>query len=561
MKKRTFVPNNFNPDNTTEVKALYEQLKETIIPQNKTDLREWILKWSELESVLAEVSSRRYVAMTMNTQDEKAATDYASFIEHIDPIMNEYGDLLRKKMMNHPTISQLEPEFGIWFRSVRIALDLFKNENIPLETAVHQEIQAYQKITGSMSVDFEGKTYTLPQMAPFLESSDRNIRQKAWELTSKRRLADRDRLDDAFNKLFQLRIQISQNTGISNYLDYIFKAKGRFDYTPKDCQNFHTSIEKIILPALRQIYKKRRETMGLTSLRPWDLQCDPLARKPLKPYKDGVDLIEKCNSFFKKLHPKTAKWFQIMVDQHLIDPDSRIGKAPGGYQIGFDESALPFIFMNSAGTDRDMYTLFHEGGHSFHQFAMADQPIIAYRDIPSEFAEVASMSMELIATSDLSSFYPIPKEAQRSVFGQLEDVIWLFPWVASIDSFQHELYSRPKHTSEDRKNIWLSIMDRYDAGIDYSGYDDVKAYLWQKQLHLFECPFYYIEYGIAQLGALQVWANFKKDPQKALDQLFKAESLGNSVTLPELFNQAGIRFDFSPKTIEPLIDNVLENLL
>lgn len=559
VKKRIFVPENFNSDNATEVSDLYKSLESAQIKENKEALREWIIKWSELESVLAEVSSRRYVAMTMNTKDEKAASDYASFIENIDPIMNECSDILRKKMMAHSSVSDLESEFGIWFKSVRIALDLFKTENIPLETAVHQEVQAYQKITGAMSVDYEGKTYTLPQMAPFLESPNRNLRQKTWELTSERRLLDKESLDLSFDKLFKLRMQISKNTGSSDYLDYIFKTKGRFDYTPKDCRDFHSSIEKIILPALREIYKKRKEDLGVSTLRPWDLQCDPKSLKPLKPFENGKDLIQKCNLFFKKLHPKTAEWFQIMVDQNLIDPDSRLGKAPGGYQIGFDESRLPFIFMNAAGTDRDMYTLFHEGGHSFHQFAMADQPIIAYRDIPSEFAEVASMSMELIATSDLSAFYS-KEDAKRSIFGQLEDVIWLFPWVASIDSFQHELYSRPNHTAEDRKNIWLSIMDRFDSGVDYSGYDDVKAYLWQKQLHLFEVPFYYIEYGIAQLGALQVWANFKKDPEKALDQLFKAESLGNSVSLPELFKQAGIRFDFSPSTIEPLIENVLENL-
>lgn len=560
MKNRLFVPMDFNPDNVTEVKRLYKTLESAPPSENKISLREWILKWSELESVLTEVSSRRYVAMTIDTRDEVAAKSFAFFIENIDPIMSKYGDLLRKKMMNSPYIPELEEEFGIWFRSVRVALDLFRVENIPLETAVHQKVQAYQKITGAMSVDFDGKAHTLPQIAPFLESPDRALREKAWKLTFERRLLDKSNLNDSFDQLFQLRMQIARNTGASDFLNYFFKSKGRFDYTPKDCKDFHTSIEKIILPTIREIYKKRTEKMGLTALRPWDTQCDALARPALKPFKDGADLIEKCNSLFKKLHPKTAKWFQTMLDHRLIDPDSRLGKAPGGYQIGFDESRVPFIFMNAAGTDRDMYTLLHEGGHSFHHFAMANQPIFPYRDIPSEFAEVASMSMELIGMSDLSAFYPAKEDANRSISNQLEDVVTLFPWVASIDSFQHELYSRPNHNALDRKDIWLSIMDRYDTGIDYSGLEDAKAHLWQKQLHLFECPFYYIEYGIAQLGALQVWANYKKDPKKALDMLFESESLGGSAPLPTLFERAGIRFDFSPSTIEPLMNSVLENL-
>ena len=300
--------------------------------------------------------------------------------------------------------------------------------------------------------------------------------------------------------------------------------------------------------------------MKLPKLRPWDLACDELSRPPLRPFKNGEELIAKCGEIFGKLNPSTATWFAELQKQKLIDPDSRIGKAPGGYQIGFEESALPFIFMNAAGTDGDIYTLLHESGHSFHQFAMADQPIIAYRDIPSEFAEVASMSMELIGSTDLSPFYAKAEDAHRSRMNELSEIVWLFPWVASIDSFQHELYSRPSHSREDRKQIWLSVMDRYDAGVDYSGFEDARAYLWQKQLHIFEVPFYYVEYGIAQLGALQVWARFRKDPEKALNDLFKAEALGCSRPLPELFSTAGIRFDFSPKTIEPLVQDLWDEL-
>jgi oligoendopeptidase F len=301
--------------------------------------------------------------------------------------------------------------------------------------------------------------------------------------------------------------------------------------------------------------------MGLEKLRPWDLDVDPLNRPPLTPYKTGEELIEKVDQIFEGVHPQAGKWAREMQAKKLIDPDSRLGKAPGGYQIGFDESRLPFIFMNSAATDRDIYTLLHESGHSFHQFALANQPIFPYRDVPAEFAEVASMSMELIGMSNLKPFYGDDKESiERSVLGELADVVWLFPWVASIDSFQHRLYEYPEHTAEDRSDIWDEIMSRYDAGVDYSGLEAVRRNLWQKQLHLFECPFYYIEYGIAQLGALQVWANFKKEGPAAIDKLFKAESLGYSVSIPEMFNTAGIKFDFTPKTIEPLVQTVWDEI-
>ncbi|MCQ2060352.1 MAG: M3 family oligoendopeptidase [Fibrobacter sp.] len=558
---RIFVPENLNPDDKKAVSDLYQLLLRAEILPAATPLRDWILKWSELNSVLNEVSSRRYVAMTCNTQDEKAAKAYADFIENIDPIINDYDDKLNKKLMAHPALPSLKSEFGEWFKGVQVSLDLFAPENIALETEENKEIQAYQKITGGMSVEFDGGTKTMQQMATYLEKTDRDIREKAWRTMWNRRLQDRDALDNAYDKLFNIRKKIARNAHCNDFIDYIFLAKHRFDYTPKDCKNFHESIEKLVLPLQKEMYKKRAKKMGLSKLRPWDLSVDPLSRPPLTPYNSGDELIEKCDQIFESIHPQAGKWAREMQANKLIDPDSRLGKAPGGYQIGFDESRVPFIFMNSAKTDRDIYTLLHESGHSFHQYALANQPIMAYRDVPAEFAEVASMSMELIGMSNLKPFYGDDKDAiARSEENELADVIWLFPWVASIDSFQHLLYEHPNHTPDERREIWQGIMDRYDAGVDYSGLEDVRANLWQKQLHLFECPFYYIEYGIAQIGALQVWANFKKDPKKAIDDLFKAESLGSSRPIPELFATANIKFDFTPKTLEPLMQVVWDEI-
>lgn len=561
MGKRTFVPENFNPDNEKDVSNLFQALLQRDIPNKVEALRQWILDWSELESILGEVSCRRYVAMTCNTADEKAAKAYTDFVENIQPIMNEYDDKLNKKLVAHPAKDALQGEFGEWFKGVQVSLDLFSPDNIALETEENKEIQAYQKITGGMSVEFEGETKTMQQMAAYMERTDRELRERAWRTMWERRLKDKDALDKSFDNLFAIRKQVAKNAHCKDFIDYIFLAKHRFDYSPADCEAFHESIEKLVLPLQKEMYKKRAQKMGLERLRPWDLSVDPQNRAPLKPYSTGDELIEKVDQIFESIHPQAGKWAREMQAKKLIDPDSRLGKAPGGYQIGFDESRLPFIFMNSACTDRDIYTLLHESGHSFHQFALADQPIFAYRDVPAEFAEVASMSMELIGMSNLKPFYGDDREAiERSTLGELEDVVWLFPWVASVDSFQHRLYNYPTHTAEDRSDIWDEIMSRYDAGVDYSGLEAVRRNLWQKQLHIFECPFYYIEYGIAQLGALQVWANFKKDPKKAIDDLFKAESLGDSRPLPELFAAANIKFDFTAKTIEPLMQVVWDEL-
>ncbi|MCR5377425.1 MAG: M3 family oligoendopeptidase, partial [Fibrobacter sp.] len=468
--ERYFVPNDLNPDNEKQISELYRKLLLRDIPVDTAKLRQWIMDWSELNSVLSDVNSRRYVAMTCNTQDEKAAKAYNDFVENIQPVMNEYDDKLNKKLMAHPSKDGLKGEFGEWFKGVQVSLDLFSPDNIPLETEENKEIQAYQKITGGMSVEFEGETKTMQQMASYMEKTDRDLRERAWRAMWERRLQDKDALDNAYDKLFEIRKQIAKNAHCKDFIDYIFLAKHRFDYTPADCEAFHESIEKLVLPLQKEMYKRRAQKMGLARLRPWDLDVDPLSRAPLKPYQSGAELIEKCDQIFESIHPQAGKWARQMQAQNLIDPDSRLGKAPGGYQIGFDEARLPFIFMNSANTDRDIYTLLHESGHSFHQFALADQPILAYRDVPAEFAEVASMSMELIGMSNLKPFYGDDLEAiARSFEGELSDVIWLFPWVASIDCFQHRLYNFPTHTATDRSDIWAEIMDRYDAGVDYSG--------------------------------------------------------------------------------------------
>jgi len=541
-----------------KIQALFEQLLQKEIPDTES-LRKWILDWSELSSELAEESARRYVAMTCDTKNKEAADNYEFFVSNIEPIIIKETERLQKKMIGHKNLNDLESEFGNWFKAVRTDLELFNEKNIPLETELYLEIQKYQKITGAMSVQYKGETKTMQQMNPYLQTPNRAEREEAWHLLTERRLQDADALDAAFDKLFSLRIQIAKNSGYENYLDYIFKAKHRFDYTPQHCRDFHESIEKILLPLQREILQNRAKKMGLDKLRPWDTSCDPEGRPALKPFNNGAELISKCGNLFNRLEPQWKDWYGILERENLIDADSRLGKAPGGYQITFDKARVPFIFMNAAGTNQDVYTLLHESGHSFHQFAMAEQELFAFREVPSEFAEVASMSLELLGSEDLSDFYS-EADCRRSRTDALQDIISLFPWVAIIDAFQHELYSRPNHTAKDRKEIWLALQERFRSGIDWTGLEKARSYLWQKQLHLFECPFYYVEYGIAQLGALQIYANAKKDRRLAVQNLIKAEKLGSSKNLSELFSTAGIKFDFSPKIIEPLARIIMDEL-
>lgn len=556
---RKFIPDNFNVDDVDAVKEVYTKLLNEDIPNDKDALRDWILRNDEIDSILSTVCDKRYVAMTCNTKDEKAAKEFEHLTNEVFPAITEISHDIEKKLIAHPALDQIRDEFGEYIKGIETSIRIFSKDNIPLNVELSNEVQAYQKITGGMKVEFDGKTQTLPQMFKQLENTDRDLRERVWKAMWEERYRHRQELDDSFDKLYALRNKKAKNSGFTNFIDYIYTVKERC-YTPKECYDFHDSVEKFVLPLCRKLYERNLSRMGLEKFRPWDIHVDPLGREPLAPYKTGDELIEKVDQMFEAIDPRAGKWAREMQAKHLIDADSRLGKAPGGYQATFDEERSPFIFMNGTGTDSDIYTLLHESGHSFHQYNRAHQPIVSFRSAPSEFAEVASMSMELLGMDQLGKFYN-EDDAKRSRETQLSDVILLFPWVAKIDLFQHEIYKTDTTTAEDRNRIWKGINARLDTGlIDYSGFEHIHANDWQRQLHLFECPFYYIEYGIAQLGAIQVWMNYKKDPTKAINDLFAAEALGASRPANELFAAANIKFDFSAETIEPLVQFVAKEL-
>ncbi|MGB4399233.1 MAG: M3 family oligoendopeptidase, partial [Daejeonella sp.] len=472
----------------------------------------------------------------------------------IAPLNND----LNKKFIESEFSDKLEKKkYFVYTRGIKKALELFREENIPLQTQIQVEQQKYQAITGAMSVTLRGKEYTLEQAAVFLKDTDRNIRQEAWEAITARRLQDKDKLDELFNVLLKLRHQVALNAGFENFRDYMFQALGRFDYTAKDCYKFHEAIEKEIVPILRDSAETRREALNLEALMPWDMDVDISGKPALKPFNTGEELIEKSIKCFQGLNPYIGERLEIMKANGFFDVESRKGKAPGGYNYPLAESGAPFIFMNSAGTFRDLTTMVHEGGHALHTFISADLELNDFKHLPSEVAELASMSMELISMDKWDVFFDNPEDLKRAKKDQLKDVLKTLPWVAVVDQFQHWIYTNPDHSSEERSEAWKKIFEPFGNNFaDWSDQPEALANLWQKQLHIFEVPFYYVEYGIAQLGAIAVWKNYKTNPEKGLQDYLNALKLGYTRTIKEIYETAGIEFDFSASYVKELAEFV-----
>jgi oligoendopeptidase F len=553
-KPRTFVPPTIDLGDWPQIAPLFDQL-ETRAAQAKSaaELEKWLLDWSELSAALDEEASRRNIAMTCHTDNLEAEKAYLYFVENVEPQLKPRQFALEQIYVAHPQREKLSAQrFQVFDRDVKNHVELFRPENVALETEEAKLGQQYQKLIGSQTVNFRGEEKTLVQMGRYLEEPDRALRQEAWELVAKRRLQDTEKCEEMFDELIRLRMQIAKNAGFDNYRDYAFRQKGRFDYTPRECEQFHDAVEKEIIPAVREIQNDRKRRLKLEKLRPWDLAVDPQNRAPLKPFGEVGEMVSRTQKIFNHLDAGLAAGFQQMQDLKLLDLDNRKGKAPGGYQCTLSEARVPFIFMNAVGLQRDVETILHEAGHAFHAQATHGEDLYAYRGAPIEFCEVASMSMELLGNEFLGEFYAAP-EANRARKTHLEGIIGFFPWMATVDAFQHWVYTHPGHTRSERKAAYLQLMDRFGGDIHWDGYEDSRAYSWHRQLHIFLYPFYYVEYGIAQLGALQVWANSKRDRAKALNDYKKSLALGGSRPLPELFSAAGCKFQFDAATIKPLI--------
>jgi oligoendopeptidase F len=559
MLATDFVPTDIDATSWKDLEPLYTRLLEREI-ETAEDLERLLLDRSELDAAAQEAFANLYIEMTCHTDDEQAKTGYLQFVENVEPRLKQVDFDLNRRIVGLPVVDRLDPErYGVLIRDMKADVELFREDNIPLQTEDTKLDQQYSEIRGAMTVEFRGEERTLPQMGKFLEENDREMREEAWRGMWERQLRDRDRTDEIFDRMIEVRHQVARNAGCDNYRDYMFLAKHRFDYSPAHCEAFHTAAETVCVPIMRQLNAERAETLGVDPLRPWDTAVDVKGRPPLRPFDNADRLISGTSRIFHEMDSQLGELFDSMRDGRSLDLDSRKGKAPGGYQQQRDRSRTTFIFMNAAGLQRDLETMIHEAGHAFHSMLCRDEPLIYYRHSPLEFAEVASMSMELLAYPYLSEFYD-EAESARARRNHLEDLIALLPWIARIDAFQHWLYLHPRHTREQRTAHWLELGERLGAAVSWDGLEDIEQSSWQRQLHLFGVPFYYIEYGIAQLGALQLWVAARQGESEALARYKQALALGGSKPLPQLFGAAGLTFDFGPDTVKQLMDEVQREL-
>ncbi|MBU0640694.1 MAG: M3 family oligoendopeptidase [Planctomycetes bacterium] len=555
---RHFVAQDADFDAWETAEKYYRELSERAIASAE-QFEQWLLDYSELDACFDEEGTRRYVAMTRQTDDAERERRYLHFLEHVRPPREPWQHKLRQKLIESAERLELPTQrYEVLTRSVRNAIELYREENIPLLVEDGKLRQQYQKITGGITCMHQGKELTLQQMGRYLEEPDRQVREGAWRLMGDCFLAEADPLDQLYEQMVKLRHQVALNAGCSDYREYAFKGYERFDYTPEDCLAFHEAIEQVVTPAATKLTIERQSRLGLDTLRPWDLAVDPENRAPLRPFETDEQLADGCHRIFHKVHAELGRVFDTLRARGALDLGSRKGKAPGGYQETFPERRLPFIFMNAVGTEGDVGTLLHEGGHAFHTWACRHEPLLAYRHYPIEFAEVASMSMECLAQPYVQEFFG--KDASRARKRHFRDIITILPWIARVDAFQHYVYTNLDHDAQRRKDEWVKLRQRFDGHVDWSGLERYDRHSWHRKLHFFEVPFYYIEYGIAQLGALQVWLNSRKDYEQAVALYRNGLALGGARPLPELFEAAGCKFDFTEATLRPLIDAVMEEI-
>ena len=559
--KRRFLPDHFTIDAWEKLVPYFEELKNREI-NNVNQLENWLKDRSELEAVLEEDMAWRYIKMNIDTSDKELASSFNFFITAIEPKMAPYANDFNLKLVESPYINELDQnQYHIYIRGIKKQIDIFREENIPLNTKLQELSQKYGAISANMSIHYDDKELTLQQAANYLKKNDRKVREEVYQLINERRLQDENELNELYTELIQLRHQVAQNAGFNNYRDYMFSAMGRFDYQPQDCFDFHEAIATQVMPLVNTFDAERKEQLGLSSLKPWDTAVDPTGKDPLKPFEGGEELIDKSIQCFHRIRPYFGERLEIMKQMKYVDLDSKKGKAPGGFNYPLHEIGVPFIYMNSVGSQRDLVTMVHEGGHAVHSFLSRDLELTGFKDAPSEVAELASMSMELLTMDYWDVFYDNEEELKRAKKEQLEKALETLPWVAAIDKFQHWVYENPTHTVAERYASWNAIMKTFSSHeVDWTHNERALSTLWQKQLHLFEVPFYYIEYGMAQLGAIAVWRNYKQNPDQAIEQYIAALKLGYTKSIGEIYQTAGIAFNFTADYVKELVEFIKTEL-
>ncbi len=563
---RKFLPENLAIDSWNDIEVYCEDLINRDISTIE-NYKKWIFDKSEIDAVLEEDAAWRYIRMTINTKDSKLSERYTYFITEIQPKLAPYEDNMNKMLANSPFFEELKADeaYSIYFRGVETALKLFRDENIALEAQVGELSQKFGAISGAQSIEYKGENITMQKAATFLKENDESVRKEVFESMVVRRKEDVDALNDLFNELIIKRTEIAKNAGYKNFRDYKFDAMGRFDYTKEDCFDFHKSVKELIVPIVKDIQKRKLEKLGKSKFKPWDAEVDPDGRKPLKPFSNSKELIDGSIRILDRIDIYFSDCIKTMENMEHLDLDSKDGKAPGGYNYPLYEIGVPFIFMNAVGAQRDLVTMLHESGHAIHSFLSRDLEITSFKNLPSEVAELASMSMELMSMNYWEEFYKDAEDLNRAKQEQLETILKILPWIAQIDEFQHWIYENYKHSNEERYAKWDELNEEYGSGLtDWIDFEETRQTSWQRQMHLFEVPFYYIEYGIAQLGAIGVWKNFNENKKLALENYKRALTLGYTASIPEIYETAGVKFDFGKdnlKEISAFIKSELEKLI
>lgn len=534
-----------------DIAPLYDALEQP--PLDADTIEPWLRRWSRLEELITEAAAVAMIAYTIDTSDAEKEADHLRFSTEIMPQLEERSVALAKRLV---ASGHAPDELATTLQRFRTGIEIFREANVPLFAELEELNAKYQRITGSMTAPWDGEERPLPQLQPFLKSPDRSVRERAFRASTQPYIDRRGDLAALFDRMYALRQQAARNAGFDNFRDYIFPAKFRFDYTPADCERFHDAVERTVVPAVERVLNERRRRLGVEVLRPWDLSVDPYRATPLRPFSQASELMGTAQRVFAHLTPDLGGEFQTMIDERLLDLESRRGKAPGGYCETLQHRGRPFIFMNAVGLVDDVMTLLHEAGHAFHAFAAHPLPYVWQRHPGSEAAELASMSMELLAGPHLVQpvgFFS-PGDHRSAWLEHLEDILLALAHIAAVDAFQHWIYTSGQGgDAEARDAAWLRIRQRFDRGADWSGLERERAARWYRQLHIFMYPFYYIEYGIAQLGALQVWRNSLRNAKEAVRDYRAALALGATRPLPELYKAAGAKLIFDATQMGELV--------
>jgi len=560
MKKyrRSFVDDQLVIDSFESVEKYLTLLLDRNL-DSAMELRQWLKDKSELEAVLEEDMAWRYIRMSIDTANDAHQKAYTFFVTEIQPKLAPMEDALNKKFISCPFHEELAKEeaFTIHIRSVKSQLELYREENITIQSFLAEKTQEFGAISGAQSIEHDGESITMQKAGLFLKEQDETLRRSVFQKMATRRSQDIGNLDKLFDALIRKRTELAKNAGFKNYRDYKFKEMGRFDYTKESCFEFHDSVEQHIVPLVKKIQKERLRKMDKEIFKPWDTAVNAEGKAPLRPFETGQEMLDGTISVFNKIHPEFSGFLKTMEEMKHFDLESKPGKAPGGYNYPLYETGAPFIFMNAVGSQGDLSTMIHEGGHAVHSFLTHELELTAFKSFPSEIAELASMSMELLSMEFWDEFYDKADDLKRAKKEQLQGTITILPWIAQVDAFQHWIYENHEHTATERTKHWMELNKRFGTGlVDWTGHELTLASSWQRQMHLFEVPFYYIEYGIAQLGAIGVWRNSKTDFKEAVDNYRAALSLGYTKSMPEVYAKAGIDFNFSGDHICMLADFV-----